>query len=111
MAMMKWQVAYEPGDVVPEGVMWYDYPPDVNEFINQKLASGDTSLIAFYWCWAKKTDADGNKVVSDYILDPIQCLVVNKETQHVRRVRRVTIDPAYPGPNKPPEVSTRKWWE
>ena len=111
MAMMKWQVAYEPGDVTSEGVMWWDYPDEINRYINEHLAAGDTSYIAFRWPWERKTDADGNQMVSEYVLDPVQCLVVNRETQHVRRVRRVTIDPEHPGTNRPPEVVTTRWWE
>ena len=89
-----WQVAYD--NMVSGGIMWWDYPLGISDFINKKVEEGKDELIAFCWDWGEK-DRDGSLRVSEYLLDPKKQLVYSLTSGTTKRVRRVLIDPKHPG--------------
>ena len=93
-AQVVWQVAYD--KMVSGGIMWWDYPFEISDFINKKVQEGKDELIGFCWDWGKR-DRDGCHRVSEYLLDPKKQLVYSLTSGTTKRVRRVTIDPEHPG--------------
>ena len=77
-----WQVEYT--DLVREGTMWWDYPKELNDFIEHTMHEfPNTNMISYVWSWM-------NKGPVEYELDIVNMTVTNKQTNHTRRVRRVT---------------------
>lgn len=77
-----WQVEYT--DLVREGTMWWDMPKELSDFIDNTMHEfPNTTMISYQWNWM-------NKGVAEYELDIVNYTVTNKQTNHTRRVRRVT---------------------
>ena len=74
-----WQVAYE--DLVEEGIVWWDLPKLINDFIEQERVAG-REIIEYQWPWQ-------NKGHIKYLLDTRTKEVTNTHTNHTRRVRRI----------------------
>ena len=74
-----WQVAYE--DLVEEGIVWWDLPKMINDFIEEQRSQG-LEMIEYNWPWQSKGDVT-------YVMDTVGKKVINTQTKHTRRVRRI----------------------
>lgn len=95
--------------------MWWDLPKVYCDYINthelkRKEDKDADDCVAFNYFWEAK-DAEGQRYKSEYILDLKNQIIMNRETNYVRRVRRVTIDAVYAGLQIPSnEHIERKSW-
>ena len=77
-----WQVEYN--DLVGEAAsMWWDLPKVINDFIEQERKAG-REIIEYHWPWEYKGRVR-------YLLDTNTKEVLNTQTGHKRKVRRVLI--------------------
>ena len=76
-----WQVEYD--DLVGEGKVWWGLPKVINDFIEQERKQG-REIIEYHWPWEHKGHVR-------YLLDTSTKEVLNTQTDHKRRVRRVLI--------------------
>ena len=78
----KWQVMYERGGYE----YWWDCPKEVS----QVLKTSPTESLSWVWGWPHR---DGQKIQkrSRYILNPVERLQYNLDTQSKRQMRRIMV--------------------